>query len=212
MFNSSSVYSEEMFPPTPIPTFNMENSNHDPVTMASTISRARLEALASLSEGDYDKFLELGKHCIDAHAQATKTMMNDVAERIDAGEEFDWKTEIENLRDGLYRYCQAIVEEAESLAPQEHGSSVKSASISPRYSTTLTKSSSNSTKNSTDSSNGLTTPSTFLSNPKTPASFFSDPKTPSSLTMSDGSSESHLVSKWAIFRLVCSSFHDFESD
>lgn len=94
------------------------NATLDPVAMASTISRARLEALASLHQGDYDTFLTLGKHCIDAHAQATKAMMDDVGQRINSGENFDWRKEIDGLKDGLYKYCQAIVEEAECLVPE----------------------------------------------------------------------------------------------
>jgi hypothetical protein len=186
----------------------MYDSNLDPVAMASTISRARLEALASLSEGDYENFLTMGKLCIDAHAQATRAMINDVVARIDAGEDFDWKAEIDHLKDGLHKYCLAIVKEAESLAPTDGDRYVNSAksSFSPlvtRRSNAFPKASTKFPKTSTDSSNGSTIPSTFLSEPKISSPLFFYPKTSLSSTMSDRSSEGHIVSKLAITGMGC---------
>lgn len=155
----------------------------DPVTMAAIISRTRLEALASLSEGNCEKFVEFGKHCIDAHAQATKAMMDDVAERMSTGEDFDWEEEVDGLKVGLFNYCQAIVEEAELLVPEaldrpptkssmdavRPPPSGKASSLSLRISPNLSKDSTN----LSDSS--------------------AEPMTPSSISMSDASGESHLV-------------------
>jgi hypothetical protein len=197
----SGIHFEEMFPPTPLPKTMMENTNLDPVAMASTISRARLEAIGSLAEGDYENFLVMGKHCIDAHAQATKAMMEDVIARIEAGEKFDWMSEIAHLKDGLRKYCRAIVDEAELLAIKDGEGSVISSPSPKQPLTTLTKLSTTFTKYSTispntsiDYSNDPTAPSTVLSDLKTSPPLLSDSETSLPYTMSDYSSEGHLVS------------------
>ncbi|OQE38269.1 hypothetical protein PENCOP_c008G00896 [Penicillium coprophilum] len=109
--NQSSVYSEFMFPPTPLPTV-MADSNLDPLAMASTISQARLNALQSGE--DVDLFFQRGKDCIDAYAQATKAMMEDACARVKDGEDPPYE-EIKQMEQRFFRYCQSIVEEALSL-------------------------------------------------------------------------------------------------
>ncbi|CAG7922480.1 unnamed protein product [Penicillium olsonii] len=100
-----------MDPPTP---------DHLPLTLASTLARSRLEAAASLPDGDPDAFIALTKDCIDAHAQATKAMIETLGQRVSAGENVDWKCEYDVLKDGLFNYCQSLVGEAEmNLAPEE---------------------------------------------------------------------------------------------
>ena len=107
------VYSEFMFPPTPLPTVPMaENSNLDPLAMASTISMARLNALQSGK--DLDLFIQRGKDCIDAYAQATKAMMEEACARVKDGE-VPPHEEIERMKERFYKYCQSIVEEGVSL-------------------------------------------------------------------------------------------------
>jgi hypothetical protein len=204
--NTSSVYSEESFSATLFSKLVMD-SNFDLVAMASTISRARLDALVLLSESEGDKFLEFGKLCIDAHAQATRAMMDDVVERIKAGEDFDWKTEIDALKEGLQNYCQAIVKEAESSALQEGNHSFKLSTILTHPSATSSKVS---IKTLIGSSNVSASP-TFKSDPKTPITPFSDPITQSSFTMPEGSPDDHLVSASATVCLLCLIFATLSS-
>ncbi|EKV19082.1 actin-related protein 2/3 complex subunit 2 [Penicillium digitatum] len=111
--DDSPVYSELMFPPTPLPTVPMaSDSNLNPLAMASTISQARLNALHSGK--DLELFFQRGKDCIDAYAQATKAMMEDACARVKDGEDPPYE-EIEQLKWRFFRYCQTIVEEALSL-------------------------------------------------------------------------------------------------
>ncbi|KAI2725623.1 hypothetical protein CBS147317_1305 [Penicillium roqueforti] len=107
------VYSEFMFPPTPLPTVPMaDNANLDPLAMASTISMARLNALKSGK--DLDLFIQRGKNCIDAYAQATKAIMEEACARVKDGEAPPHE-EIERMKGRFYKYCQSIVEEALSI-------------------------------------------------------------------------------------------------
>ncbi|KGO70315.1 hypothetical protein PITC_096820 [Penicillium italicum] len=107
------IYSELMFPPTPLPTVPMaSDSNLNPLAMASTISQARLNALRSGK--DLELFFQRGKDCIDAYAQATKALMEDACARVKDGEDPPYE-EIEQLKERFFRYCQSIVEEALSL-------------------------------------------------------------------------------------------------
>lgn len=107
------VYSEFMFPPTPLPTVPMaDNANLDPLAMASTISMARLNALKSGK--DLDLFIQRGKNCIDAYAQATKAIMEEACARVKDGEAPPHE-EIERMKERFYKYCQSIVEEALSI-------------------------------------------------------------------------------------------------
>lgn len=111
--NESPIYSEFMFPPTPLPTLPMaSDSNLNPLAMASTISQARLNALRSGK--DFDLFFQRGKDCIDAYAQATKAMMEDACARVKEGEDPPYE-EIEQMKQRFFKYCQSIVEEALSL-------------------------------------------------------------------------------------------------
>lgn len=107
------IYSELMFPPTPLPTVPMaSDSNLNPLAMASTISQARLDALHSGK--DLELYFQRGKNCIDAYAQATKALMEDACARVKDGEDPPYE-EIEQLKERFFRYCQSIVEEALSL-------------------------------------------------------------------------------------------------
>ncbi|KGO57198.1 hypothetical protein PEX2_001720 [Penicillium expansum] len=107
------IYSELMFPPTPLPTVPMaSDSNLNPLAMASTISQARLNALHSGK--DLEFYFQRGKNCIDAYAQATKALMEDACARVKDGEDPPYE-EIEQLKERFFRYCQSIVEEALSL-------------------------------------------------------------------------------------------------
>ncbi|CAG7946185.1 unnamed protein product [Penicillium nalgiovense] len=109
----SPIYSELMFPPTPLPTVPMaSDSNLDPLVMASTISQARLNALQSGE--DLDLFFQKGKDCIDAYAQAIKAMMEDASARVKNGEDPPFE-EIEQMKERFFKYCQSIVEEALTL-------------------------------------------------------------------------------------------------
>lgn len=156
----------------------------DPVVMAAMISRARLDAFVSLSEGNCEKFIEYGKHCIDAHAQATKAMMDDIAERVGDGEVFDWEHAMEELKVGLFNYCQAIVKEAELLMPEVLDRPPRKSSLDWARRLPSGKTSSNSLRISP-----------ILSKDPTRTSESStEPMTPTSLNMSDASGESHLVS------------------
>ncbi|CAI7664104.1 unnamed protein product [Penicillium viridicatum] len=111
--NESPIYSEFMFPPTPLPTLPMaSDSNLNPLAMASTISQARLNALRSGK--DLDLFFQRGKDCIDAYAQATKAMMEDACARVKDGEDPPYE-KIEQMKQRFFNYCQSIVEEALSL-------------------------------------------------------------------------------------------------
>ncbi|KAJ5210922.1 hypothetical protein N7491_010737 [Penicillium cf. griseofulvum] len=111
--NKSSVYSEFMFPPTPLPTVPMApDSNLDPLAMASTISQARLNALHSGQ--DLDSFFKPAKDCIDAYAQASKAMVENACARHKDGEDPPYE-EIEQIKERFFRYCQSIVGEALSL-------------------------------------------------------------------------------------------------
>ncbi|CAG7963839.1 unnamed protein product [Penicillium salamii] len=98
-----------------------------PTALASTISNARLGAGASLRERDPETFIALTKNCMDAHTQATKAMIEELQQRMDSGEEFDWETEYDEIKNRLSKYCESLVEEAEmSLAPDELDCPVKS--------------------------------------------------------------------------------------
>ncbi|OQE12961.1 hypothetical protein PENFLA_c058G05937 [Penicillium flavigenum] len=109
----SPIYSELMFPPTPLPTVPMaSDSKLDPLIMASTISQARLNALQS--GDDLDLFFQKGKDCIDAYAQAIKAMMEDASARVKDGEDPPFE-EIEQMKGRFFKYCQSIVEEALTL-------------------------------------------------------------------------------------------------
>ncbi|CAI7641984.1 unnamed protein product [Penicillium palitans] len=111
--NESPIYSEFMFPPTPLPTLPMaSDSNLNPLAMASTISQARLNALRSGK--DLELFFQRGKDCIDAYAQATKAMMEDACARVKDGEDPPYE-EIEQMKQRFFKYCQSIVEEALSM-------------------------------------------------------------------------------------------------
>lgn len=98
-----------------------------PTALASTISNARLGAGASLRERDPETFIALTMNCMDAHTQATKAMIEELQQRMDSGEKFDWETEYDNIKSRLSKYCESLVEEAEmSLAPDELDCPVKS--------------------------------------------------------------------------------------
>ncbi|KAJ5335130.1 hypothetical protein N7452_007533 [Penicillium brevicompactum] len=155
----------------------------DPVVMAAMISRARLDAFVSLSEGNCEKFIEYGKHCIDAHAQATKAMMDDIAERVGDGEVFDWEHAIEELKVGLFNYCQAIVEEAELLMPEALDRPPRKSSLDWARNLSSGKTSSNS----------LRTSPILVKDPTRTSESSTEPMTPTSLNMSDASGESHLI-------------------
>jgi hypothetical protein len=162
--------------------------------MASTISQARLEALGALDGGDPEKFLTLGKHCIDAHAQATKAMMDGVRERVESGEQFDWEGEIERLRNGLHRYCQAIVKEAEGLIPESLDNHKPVTSIA---SPPIANHPSVSTQTTSDSLFALSTFTSASHNLSDSPASSSEPQTPSSYIMAATPADSNLVSAHA---------------
>lgn len=167
-------------------------SDSEPVTLASAISQARLEAFQSLAEGDYNKFLALTKECIDVHVQATKAMINDIGKRISSGENFDWPREMSGLKEGLFHYCQAIVNEAESLVPESVDKPITLSSYLPRHPTSVTTA----TRYSKFSPNFSSISASFSSSSSGPNTF-------SSIIMSESSDESHLVREQTVICLVC---------
>lgn len=170
-------------------------SDSDSVTLASAISQARLEAFQSLAEGDYNKFLALSKECIDVHVQATKAMINDIGKRISSGENFDWPREMNGLKEGLFHYCQAIVNEAESLVPESVDKPITLSSDSS-YLTRHPTSATTATRYSRLSPNFSSFSASFSSSS-------SGPNPSLSINMSESSGESHLVREWTVICLVC---------
>ncbi|KAJ5780334.1 hypothetical protein N7457_005494 [Penicillium paradoxum] len=126
----------------------------DPVTMASTISQARLTALTSGE--DTRTCIQRGKDCVDAYAQATKAMMDNLGVRINNGEDLPYEEMIDEMTHRCYKYCQSLVDEVQSLS-----------SITAIDSPARTFKISTGFKTSTDSTKD-SSPITPRSGPKTP--------------------------------------------
>ncbi|CAG8324480.1 unnamed protein product [Penicillium salamii] len=153
-----------------------------PTALASTISNARLGAVASLRKRDPETFIALTMSCMDAHTQATKAMIEELQQRMDSGEMFDWESEYDNIKSRLSKYCESLVEEAEmSLAPDELDCPVKSSVDLVRH--LKDKSSINSLQISSSLSN--TSP--------TVSSHSDDSKISPALSMPDSSGEGYLL-------------------
>ena len=102
--------------PSPSTTFDsISGSSLNPVAMASHIAQSRLATLFSDSEDRVATHKKLSKDCLNAHLQASMTMMDDVVVKVTPQNIVSSKLSLEHIRDGFFRYADSLRDEAKFL-------------------------------------------------------------------------------------------------
>ena len=113
----SGSYIDHM-PMTPSTTASFDSisgSSLNPVAMASHIAQSRLATLFSNSEDRIATHRKLSKDCLNAHLQASMTMMDDVVVKVTPENIVSSKLALERIRDGFFRYADSLGDEAKIL-------------------------------------------------------------------------------------------------
>ncbi|OQD79593.1 hypothetical protein PENANT_c047G05993 [Penicillium antarcticum] len=115
---SSSSLSGSWMPMTPLTPQSFESisaASMDPVEMATNLAQARVAAFLSDDDDRVATHKILSKQCLNAHLQASMTMMDDVVAQVTPENIVESKLRLQDIKDGFFKYADSIGHEADLL-------------------------------------------------------------------------------------------------